>query len=88
MVFGAECHVPAGRSDLIVCSKPVSGSAQLPRSATLWERQRPYFIQRTPDQLTLQIGANAESGFNDTEVGVVRDNARTIEIQRWIDRGR
>jgi hypothetical protein len=40
-------------------------------------------LQRTPGtkiKLTLEIEANAESGFDDTEVGIVRDNARQLKF--------
>jgi hypothetical protein len=40
-------------------------------------------LQRTPGTkitLTLEIEANAESGFEDTEVGIIRDNAKQLKF--------
>ena len=40
-------------------------------------------LQRTSGakvKLTLEIEANAESGFDESEVGIVRDNARQLKF--------
>jgi hypothetical protein len=40
-------------------------------------------LQRTPGtkvKLILEIEANAEGGFDETEVGIVRDNARQLKF--------
>ena len=34
----------------------------------------------TKIKLTLEIEATAESGFDDTEVGILRDNARQLKF--------
>jgi hypothetical protein len=46
-------------------------------------------LQRTEGAkvtMTLEIEAEAEDGFSDADIGVVRDNARQLKFQSGIDR--
>jgi hypothetical protein len=63
--------------------KNALGNLFLGRYPTTYIRLRPKSAQRSPGvkvKLTLEIEAEAPSGFNDGDVGVVRDNTKQLKF--------